>query len=355
MSSPLVIEAIEALLGTSKQIQYTRISNGLINYSFCIGHPTGQRFFLQQINKTVFTQPEHIISNLQLIYQDLQHRNSAALIAKPISFLNGESFFCDSSGEYWRAADHIVSKTFHQAEHPDQLKQAVKGFADFTKALSYLDVRLLKPTLIGFHDLSLRYDQFLVAIEQGLPERIRESEALIEALLERKRYVTLYKDISNSPPDFKQRVMHHDAKLSNLLFDQEGKKVLAIADLDTTMPGYFFSDLGDMVRSMVASCDENSENTKKVYVIPASYEVLYQNYLLTLQDQWTRAEQSLLHSAGLLMIYMQSLRFITDHLNGDLYYQLQRPGQNKERAHHQYDLLCSLEELLKKKYQFSLR
>ncbi|MBM3921720.1 MAG: aminoglycoside phosphotransferase family protein [Sphingomonadales bacterium] len=355
MNSPLITEAIEALLGTSKQIPYTRISDGLINYSFYIAHPAGQRFFLQQINKTVFTQPEHIIGNLQLIYQALQDRNSAALIAKPISFLNGHSVFCDSSGEYWRAADHIASKTFHQAEYPDQIKQAVKSFADFTRTLSDLDVRLLQPTLVGFHDLSLRYDQFLVAIEQGLPERIRESEALIEALLHRENYVTLYKEISNSPQDFKQRVMHHDAKLSNLLFDQAGKKVLAIADLDTTMPGYFFSDLGDMIRSMVASCDENSGNSKKVNAIPASYEMLYQNYVLTLQDQWTRAEQSLLHSAGLLMIYMQSLRFITDHLNGDLYYQLQRPGQNKERALHQYDLLCSLEELLKGKYQFSLR
>lgn len=355
MNRLLITEAVEALWGPSNMVSYSRIGDGMINYSFCIEHKEGHKVFLQQINKNVFSRPELIINNLQVIYYALEQRNSSELIARPLPFMKGDLFFCDSTGSYWRASEYIPSKTYHRAERPEQLIAAVKSIAQFTALLSDMDTRLLEPTLPDFHNLSLRFKQFIEAAEKGDPERILESAPLIEALLERKQYVTLYEDISNSPGDFIQRVMHHDAKLSNLLFDLAGEKVVAIADLDTTMPGFFFSDLGDMVRSMVASFDENGSDPQNVIAIPEAYSLLYENYRLAMQDRLTTTEQSLLHSAGLLMIYMQALRFLTDHLQEDSYYQIQRPNQNKDRALHQYHLLCSLEVLQKKKYQFSLR
>ena len=35
-------------------------------------------------------------------------------------------------------------------------------------------------------------------------------------------------------------------------------------DLDTVMPGYFFSDLGDMIRSMACINDENSKGLEAI-------------------------------------------------------------------------------------------
>jgi hypothetical protein len=109
-----------------------------------------------------------------------------------------------------------------------------------------------------------------------------------------------------------------------------------------------------MIRSMAASVDENNNHPDAVFILPAAYETIFNCYRHTILNQLTAAESSLLHAAGPLMIYMQTLRFLTDYLQGDHYYQIQRPGQNRERAEHQFALLSSLEDLLKKKYQFSI-
>lgn len=354
MNEPLVQEAMAALWATTERTHCESINNGLINHSFCATASNGQRVFLQQINKAVFLHPHRIATNLNTIYAALEKRNAAHLIAKPISFSDRSWLFCDANGQYWRAAEFVAAKTIHQTSDWQLLQLAVHAFANFTALLSDLPADQLYPTLDHFHDLSLRYEHFQQAILTGDPTRIAETSKLIEALLARKRYVKLYDDIINSPDDFKKRVMHHDAKLSNLLFDTTGRQVVAVSDLDTTMPGYFFSDLGDMVRSMTASIEENSDHPHMVTVLPAAYETIYNSYHQTIKDQLTGTEEALLHAAGLLMIYMQSLRFLSDYLQGDRYYQIKRPKHNHERAEHQYTLLCSLEELLKKNYGFSI-
>lgn len=354
MHKPLIQEALEALWGVGDKWRHESIGGGLINYSFCATAQLDERVFLQQINGAVFSHPDRIVSNLQLIYSALQERKAAQLMARPIPFKSGDWLFCDTNGQFWRAADYIPSKTLHHTTDLSVLQVAVQGFASFTALLSELDTDRLYPTLDNFHDLSLRYSQFRQALQEGDQSRISETGWLIEALEARIGYVQLYSQLIEAPADFKKRVMHHDAKLSNLLFDSSGQQVMAITDLDTTMPGYFFSDLGDMVRSMCASADENDEQPNRVHVIPAAYETIFSSYRDSIKEQLTIAENSLLHAAGLLMIYMQSLRFLTDFLQGDRYYQTKRYGHNRDRAVHQYTLLCSLEDLLEKKYQFRI-
>jgi hypothetical protein len=41
---------------------------------------------------------------------------------------------------------------------------------------------------------------------------------------------------------------------------------------------------------------------------------------------------------------MQSLRFLADYLNGDIYYKIHYPMQNLQRARAQIKLLLSMEE-----------
>ncbi|MFM8807077.1 MAG: phosphotransferase enzyme family protein, partial [Sphingomonadales bacterium] len=330
MHIPLVQEALAALRGVNDLSPYEPIGGGLINYSYGVTTQHNEKIFLQQINEAVFLHPDRIANNLQLIYAALQARNAAHLMAKPLSFKTDAWLFRDSKGHYWRAADFISSKTLHHTTDLSTLQVAVQSFANFTSLLRDLNTDRLSPTLENFHDLSLRFEQFEQAIQEGDQTRLAETSWLIEALHTRIGYVQLYRQLCKAPADFKKRVMHHDAKLSNLLFDTAEQQVVAIADLDTTMPGYFFSDLGDMIRSMAASADENKEQPGSVYIVPEAYETIFNSYYYALKDQLTSAETKLLHSAGLVMIYMQTLRFLTDYLMGDRYYQTNRPGQNKD-------------------------
>jgi Ser/Thr protein kinase RdoA (MazF antagonist) len=140
--------------------------------------------------------------------------------------------------------------------------------------------------------------------------------------------------------------MHHDAKIANVLFSNKTGKVICAVDFDTVMPGYFFSDLGDMIRSMVCSEDENSLHFNKIKIRKVFYEAIVSGYLMKMGKQLTDAEKKHIHYAGLLMIYMQAFRFLTDYLNGDVYYKINYPEHNFERAKNQLTLLQRLEDFL---------
>jgi hypothetical protein len=120
------------------------------------------------------------------------------------------------------------------------------------------------------------------------------------------------------------------------------------------MPGYFFSDLGDMIRSMACSYDENSTEFDKITIRKKFYNAILEGYLMVMNKQLTDSEKKYIHYAGLLMIYMQSLRFLTDYLNGDIYYQISYPEQNFNRATNQLTLLGQLEKFLAAEYSFTV-
>lgn len=61
----------------------------------------------------------------------------------------------------------------------------------------------------------------------------------------------------------------------------------------------------------------------------------------------TDSERDLLPLAGPLMTFEAALRFLTDHLAGDVYFRVDHPGQNLARARAQLALLERLNELLR--------
>jgi Ser/Thr protein kinase RdoA (MazF antagonist) len=177
---------------------------------------------------------------------------------------------------------------------------------------------------------------------------------LVEELLKRERYKHFYEQIAESPDSFPLRVMHHDAKIANVLFSKKTGKVICPVDFDTVMPGYFFSDTGDMIRSMACSQDENSNDFDNLHIRADFYKAIIEGYLGIKNQFLTKEEKKNIHYTGLLMIYMQALRYMTDFLNGDIYYRITYPDQNLDRAKNQLNLLQRLEEFLKKEYKFTV-
>jgi thiamine kinase-like enzyme len=148
--------------------------------------------------------------------------------------------------------------------------------------------------------------------------------------------------------------MHHDAKIGNVLFNKINGRVICLVDFDTAMPGYYFSDLGDMIRSMAGCCDENSTDFDGIGIRKDFYDAILAGYLDVMKEQLTGSEKKYIHYAGLVMIYMQALRFCTDYLEKDVYYKTTYPEQNYDRARNQLALLKRLEEFLKEEYRFSV-
>lgn len=236
------------------------------------------------------------------------------------------------------------SVTLHTVTHPDQAYEAARQFGKFTRLLSGFDAGTLQITIPDFHNLTLRYEQFNTALAQGNPQRIDETRETIEVLQQYRWIVDEFEGIRKNP-DFRIRVTHHDTKISNVLFDKNGKGICVI-DLDTVMPGYFISDFGDMIRTYVSPANEEEQDFDKIHVREDVLDAIIKGYLEFMGDELTDTEKNHIRYSGMFMIYMQALRFLTDHLNNDVYYGARYEGHNLVRAMNQVRLLSQLAKLL---------
>ena len=329
------------------------ISGGLINYSFKVSSPVKPDYLLQQINKKVFANPEHVQENYINIWKYAELEFPGLRLPSPRYCGVMTTLIVDENENYWRAFEFIEeSKMVPVAQTPEQAKATAATFAKFTATFDDFNIQQLKKVIPGFHDLSLRYHQFEEAINGQSYERIARALSLIDELKKRERYKHFYEIIIESK-EFPKRVMHHDAKIANVLFDCRTGEVVCPVDFDTVMPGYFFSDLGDMIRSMVCSEDETCTDFERITIRSEFYEAIVSGYLEIMGEKLTTAEKKYIHYSGPLMIYMQALRFITDYLSGDIYYRINHPEQNLLRAKNQLVLLQKLEQFLSQSYNFS--
>ncbi len=334
------------------EITVQAVGGGLINHTYKVSCQLKPDFLLQQINKNVFTRPEQVQQNYIRIWEYAEFEFTGLRLPSPKHCGKMTTLFVDEQENYWRAFEFIDNaRMLSVAEKPAQAKATAKIFAKFTSAFDEFNVEMLKNVIPGFHDLSLRYRQFEEAMNGESYERMAKALSVIQELKQRERYKHFYELIIESD-EFPLRVMHHDAKIANVLFHNTSGKVICPVDFDTVMPGYFFSDLGDLIRSMVCPEDENSTNFDAIIVRKEFYEAILTGYLDVIGKQLTEPEKKYIHYAGLLIIYMQALRFLSDYLNGDVYYRINYPEQNFDRAMNQLTLLQKLEEFLQKNYNF---
>lgn len=329
-----------------------KLGNGLINRTYKIMFTDDQNpIVLQCLNQRVFTQPENVILNYRLIYNHLQQQ-SVVRIPALISSHHHKDYWIDEDDNIWKATEYISDSYTHSvATSSEDAGAAASCFAEFVHSLTGLEGDLIYIPLPDFHDLSLRYNQFEEAITGGTIMRLLRATHVIAELRQRKKLVGYFRHLQNNP-DFPIRLMHHDGKISNVLFHQSTREVICPVDLDTVMPGHFFSDIGDLIRTMSCTVDENSTAWENISIQPAYYHAIIECYLSKTNHLFTNQEKAHIHYSGLLMTYMQALRFVTDFLNNDIYYKTSFPEQNLNRALNQLILLEKLEDFLQDEIGF---
>lgn len=340
------MQAMEAALQFGKGKPVVQVlKGGLIHHTYKASYDEQEgQVVLQCINRTMFHHPEDIIHNYQLVYEAV-HGKEGITIPPIIPAKDGKLYWIDKHNQFWRAI-HFVDGSYTALVPIDAAAARLTAncFANFTSALASVELNQLRPVIPRFHDLAMRYEQFERAVLTATQQRLLTATHVIAELRQRYHLVEFYNEVVRRPDLFLQRVMHHDCKLSNILLDVNTHQAICPVDLDTVMPGLYFSDLGDMIRSMACSVDENSTDWEAIAIRPDFYDAIVEGYTSGMGDQLTSEELKHLHKAGLMMVYMQSLRFITDHLNNDVYYQISYPEQNLNRALNQLLLLEKLEE-----------
>lgn len=305
-------------------------------------------YILQKINRNVFRDVPAMMRNIQAVTQHLRDK----LLALPghdpdreslqlVLTRAGDSFYQDDQGNYWRVFIFIPGTVTYQ-NLPDKAlaREAGRAVGNFQLLLSDLK-KTLEVTIPGFHNINFRIRQYAEAKRNdpaGRVDLVKEDLTFVENRFD--RMMAYYADLNDQA---EIRVTHNDTKLNNILFDRD-HKALCLIDLDTVMPGFVHFDYGDALRTLANTAAEDERDLSKVKFNRKIYQGFTRGYLEAVESFLTDAERKLLPFAPIYLTFIIGLRFLTDYLNGDVYYRIHYPDHNLIRARVQFRLVSEMEK-----------
>ncbi|MHB8524508.1 MAG: phosphotransferase, partial [Limisphaerales bacterium] len=200
----------------------------------------------------------------------------------------------------------------------------------------------LNETIPGFHNTAKRFAALEQAIAEDRCNRAQAAKVEIDFALRRKPMVRVLLD-AQERGELPERITHNDTKFNNVMLDETTGKGICVIDLDTVMPGLVHYDFGDMVRTTTSPAKEDGLDLSKVEMQMPMFEALARGYVEAAGEFLTGTERSYLAFSGKLITFTIGMRFLTDHLSGDTYFRIHRPGHNLDRCRTQFKLIESIE------------
>ena len=337
-------EALRAYFSTP--VSYCEpYGNGHINDTYLV--VADRRYILQRINTDVFPRPDELMENIIGVTEHIRSRvthdkKRATIVIVPT--LDKKSFFRDSSGNCWRLCEfteHTV--TFEKVEKPEDFYRCAIAFGKFQRLLADYPAEKLHETIANFHNTPVRYENLMRAAERDVCGRRSEVEADVEFAKARKAFCSILED-AHAKGELPLRVTHNDTKLNNILFDEVTSEPVCVVDLDTVMPGYSVNDFGDAIRFGANTANEAETDYSRVSLDLELFELFTKGFLEGCGGSLTKAEIELLPVGAVMMTLECGMRFLTDYLEGDVYFKIKRPKQNIERARNQFALVADMEK-----------
>ena len=313
-------------------INIKRVESGLINSTFVLNSKTNS-YILQSINTNVFSNYEKGLENILTVGNWLKRKNYSYCFPLPIkgSYLKVEN-------EVWRLMPYVKNSiSYNQVPSLYHVKSAANCLGEFYRLLSDFSAENLTITLPNFHNGNLIIKKFEEATLNGDKERLLSTKVLISEIEKEIPILKKWDEVCDTLP---KRVVHYDTKINNFLFDKKTEEVLALVDLDTLMPGCVLSDIGDMIRTYSNPVGEESKEIEKVICIVEIINTIIEEF--TKKVVLEKEEIENLYFGGMAITFMQSVRFLTDYLNGDSYYKTSYKDQNLVRTKNQWTLYKSL-------------
>lgn len=322
------------------------ITNGLINSTYLLeNYDNDKKYILQKINNLVFKNPSTIIINHLLINCLLQSHHYELAIIDPISASTQEFLVHDENEQPWRMQNYIEdSTTFLKVPSKEIAYEAAKAFSHFLDIVNTGDSIEIADTLPDFINFEKRISDYKKALRDADPVLMEKATGEIELtnqlLTLPDKWIELVKN-----KKLPERIIHADAKISNILFD-ENAEALAVIDMDTVMISTILYDFGTMIQSYTNTANEDDGNATDNFN-PEIYKAVKEGFLFHLKEKLIPEESENLDYAAQVAIYIQEIRFLTDYLNGSTYYSTKYPDHNLDRARNQLQLLEGLREYLK--------
>jgi Ser/Thr protein kinase RdoA (MazF antagonist) len=131
--------------------------------------------------------------------------------------------------------------------------------------------------------------------------------------------------------------------VNNVMLDAVSGRAIGLVDLDTVKPGLIHYDIGDCLRS---GCNRLGEETTDLAAVVFDLELceaILEGYLAAAGSMLEPAELEHIYDAVRLIAFELGLRFLSDHLAGNVYFRAEDPEHNLRRALVQFRLTESIE------------
>lgn len=339
----------EAFAFDGKIIDAKPFGSGHINDTMLLTTDKGSQFVLQKINTYVFTDPQALMENVFAVTEFLKKRlvelgddpNRGTLTF--IKTLDGKLYHSDSEGA-WRAyrfqGDLIA---LNACRSINDFYASGKAFGRFQALLCDYPAETLHDTIPNFHNTPYRYKQLHEAIEKNAAGRLDSVREEVDFYLEREKDASIIVDLQ-AQGVLPLRVTHNDTKLNNVLLDPKTGEGVCVIDLDTIMPGQAIYDFGDSIRFGASTADEDEADLSKVHFDLDLFDAYTKGFLEGCNNTLSDAEKDLLPTGAWTITLEQGVRFLTDYLNGDVYYKIHYPEQNLNRVRTHMKLVKEMEE-----------
>ncbi|MBC8508814.1 MAG: aminoglycoside phosphotransferase family protein [Chloroflexi bacterium] len=307
------------------------------------------RYILHRINHFVFKKPEELMENIAAVTAHLRRKvieaggdpDRETLTLIPVQ--NGDNFIRTKGGEYWRAYHFIENaNTYQIPESSQHVYNAARAYGNFQEMLGDFPAIQLYETIPDFHNTLLRFENFLHIVKKDPNNRAHKVKEEIDFVLQRADQTGILVNLIEEGK-LPIRVTHNDTKFNNVMIDDETGDGICVIDLDTVMPGSLLYDFGDAIRSIANTADEDERDLSIVNFSLETFAFFTRGYLDTMLDTLTQTEIHYLSFSANLMTLECGLRFLTDHLAGDVYYRIKRENHNLDRCRTQFKLVEEME------------
>jgi hypothetical protein len=297
------------------------------------------RYILQRINTQVFRDPEALMDNLSRICSHLRQslerervRDRERRHLRLVGTREGRTHWVGPDADHWRCFHFQEgTRSLDQVETEHQAYETARAFGSFAARLADLEGPPLSVTIPDFHDLELRYAALEAAIRSDSQGRAISLAAEIDrAAYWHERLTSAIR--AEGAADLPVRIVHNDCKINNVLLDAETGEGLCAIDLDTVMAGTVVADFGELMRTSSSRSAEDEAGVAEMAVGFDLVRGVARGYLNDMAARLTPQECNALPLAGSLMAFENAIRFLTDHLSGDVYFKIQREAQNLDRA-----------------------
>ena len=307
-------------------------------------------YILQKINNTAFPNVKGLMNNIKLVTEFNRAKireNGGNPDRESLSLIytksGGSYYHAEEDDGYYRMYIFITDAVAYQSiEKPEHFYQSAVAFGNFAKLLSAFDAKELFEVIPGFHNTVKRFENLEKSIKADKMGRAKFVQEEIEFAYKRKDICNKIVSLLESGK-MPTKVTHNDTKLNNVMLDVNTGKPVAVIDLDTIMPGSICYDFGDAVRYGCNPAKEDEKDIGNVRFDINLFEEYTKGYLKALKDSVTKVEKDNLAFSAILITFECGIRFLTDYLDGDVYFRIKSETHNIDRARAQFKLVEDME------------